>query len=271
VLADELALVPGWPDGVRGKRLAFVRHAEGWHNKDAREVPNYFEDELGLTTRYWDASLTPEGEAQAQRLAEHIQRDSSAPFDLVAVSPMTRTLQTASIAFANASGARVPFVATSLARERVGHHACDGRRDRSILQAEFPHVDFGEIVSEKDEMWENKEGTLPPIELGTFALPPLLPPPRPSRLLRSRLRSLVPAVLPSDRESTLCALRAQRLLQWLWERPERHIAVVSHWVFLQHLFRPFSHHPEFEERFGNAELRRTTLVRRSEASGRDEL
>ena len=120
------------------------------------------------------------------------------------------------------------MVATSLARERVGNHSCDGRRRRSELALDFPAVDFVEVEAEDDDMWPHKED--PPHG----------------------------AVLPQY--SSCCLARAQRLLQWLWERPEKDIAVVTHWVFLQHLLRPY---PELADAkpFGNAELRHVTLVR----------
>jgi len=219
-----LALAPGWQaDLPAAKKLVFIRHAEGWHNKDAREIPNYFKDELGLAStslKYSDAALTPEGETQCAALASRLQEHAGS-LELVAVSPMTRALQTATLAFPSAS-ARPPFVATSLARERVWLHACDGRRPRSELQRDFAHVDFSEVTSEMDEMFEHKENE------------------------------------PSDRNSTRCAERATRLLRWLHARPEKGIAVVSHWVFLTHLFRPFAH-AEFEQPFGNAEARLATL------------
>ena len=245
-----LALSPGWhADLPAAKKLVFIRHAEGWHNKDAREIPNYFKDELGLAStslKYWDAALTPEGETQCAALALRLQEQVGS-LELVAVSPMTRALQTATLAFPNAS-ARPPFLATSLARERVWLHACDGRRPRSELQRDFAHVDFGEVTSEIDEMFELKENE------------------------------------PSDRNSTRCAERATRLLQWLHARPEQGIAVVSHWVFLTHLFQPFAH-AEFRQPFGNAEARLVTLfvpgigkrhvgssqVAREERTDRDEL
>lgn len=45
--AAELTLLPGWPsvaelDETQVKRLTFIRHAEGWHNKDGREKANYY-------------------------------------------------------------------------------------------------------------------------------------------------------------------------------------------------------------------------------------
>ena len=105
---------------------------------------------------------------------------------------MTRTLQTASLAFPDipepAAGraplVRPPFVATSLARERIGNHSCDGRRERVALEGEFPHVDFSEVADGADEMWEHKE------------------------------------VEPDGMNSTACGARAGRLLAWLWRRRE---------------------------------------------------
>lgn len=230
-----LALVPGWQYSASHvfKRLSLIRHAEGWHNKDHRELPNYDTDKLGHTMHYWDAKLTPDGEAQAARLSTELapQLQAGLP-QLVVVSPLTRTLQTASIAFPS-GGPRPPMVATSLARERIGLHTCDRRRPRSALAVEFPHVDFSEVTSEEDEMWDHKED-----------------PPNGSHL---------------PQYSTRCSARASRLLEWLWRRPETDLALVSHWVFLRHLLRPFDH-PELHQTFGNAEQRQVTLLLRN-ASG----
>jgi len=239
--ATDLELVRGWPEQTLGsgaKRLTLIRHAEALHNRDAREIPNYFADGLGYTQAYWDASLTPHGEDQARLLAGKLQwRQEKGSPQLVVVSPMTRTLQTASLAFLDipnpASGRaplrRPPFVATSLARERMGNHTCDGRRERAALAADFPHVDFSEVADGPDDMWDHKE------------------------------------MEPDDMDSTACAARAERLLRWLWERPESEIAVVSHWVFLSHLLRPHALPAEFVK-IGNAEMRFVTLQLRNAAT-----
>jgi hypothetical protein len=60
------------------------------------------------------------------------------------------------------------------------------------------------------------------------------------------------------------------LLQWLHARPEKAIAVVSHWVFLRHLFSLFPA-PELIAEFGNAEMRVTTLLPEQASEARDEL
>lgn len=153
------------------------------------------------------------------------------------VSPLSRAIQTASIGFANATtstGVRVvapPFVATSLARERVWVHTCDRRRSRAVLEAQFAHVDFSEVAEGDDDMWAHKEDE------------------------------------PSADDSRAASQRARLLLQWLWERPERDIAIVTHWVFLRQLFRLFPVRREWSDRFGNVEMRHVTLTLSAEGSG----
>ena len=96
---QRLQLVPGWPHPPLTpniKLLTLVRHAEGLHNKDYREMPNYLTDGLGHTKRYWDAPLTADGEEQARRLSQETRaRQENGLPELIAVSPMTRALQTA--------------------------------------------------------------------------------------------------------------------------------------------------------------------------------
>ena len=196
-------------------------------SQDYYEKPNYMEDGLGETETYWDARLTPAGEEQSAGLAKQVQQlqASGVSIDLVAVSPLTRAIQTASIGFASP---RPPFVSTSLCRERVWTHQCDRRRSRAILEGEFPWVDFSQIQPGEDEMWDAQKENM-----------------------------------PHPQNSTACRARGVRFLDWLWARPESSIAVVSHWMFLQHLF---SHYPEDEElnaNWTNAELRTVTLLRRS--------
>ena len=241
-------LQPGWPPleqleaGV-AKRLTLIRHAEGWHNKDGREMANYYSDKLFTTDTYWDARLTPEGEKQAYLIAVKQQwRQQKGLPEVVVVSPLTRAIQTATIGFPNTTTANgikfvaPPFVATSLARERIWIHSCDRRRPRHELEAEFPHVNFADVAHGDDEMWDNKEDQ------------------------------------PSADDSAACTARARALLEWLWARPEKDIAVVTHWVFLRQLFRMFPDRLEWSGPFGNAELRHVSLVRSVTApSNKDEV
>jgi broad specificity phosphatase PhoE len=233
----ELALVHGWVDHppAGSKQLLLIRHAEGWHNKDARELPNYFVDGLGHTERYRDARLTPQGESEAEALRQTLLARSLARPELVAVSPLTRALETATIAFGNGTGAP-RYVATSLARERIWDHTCDWRRPRHVLEREFPHCSFGELAEgDHDEMWAAKEDD----DGGV----------RDARTWNS----------------SAVAARARALLRWLHAREESTAAVVSHWVFLSHLTRPHGD-AALAAPFNNAEVRLATLLPRTSAA-----
>ena len=155
--------------------------AQGTHNA-AEEVTKLeppdavlLEENSGRT--YWDAPLTPKGQAQAAALRRSLQaeRRLSPPaaasggadgaavprLELVVSSTLRRALETATIVFDTASRnskpAGVRWVATELCRERVANFTCDGRSDRSALQQQFPHFDFGEVAEEADPMWAEKE------------------------------------------------------------------------------------------------------------------
>lgn len=197
----------------------FIRHAEGWHNKDERELPNWGSDKLGLTAAYRDARLTPRGIEQCAALRAKLDTDPSyVPPDVVVVSPLTRAIETATLTFPTGP---FPFVATELARERIAAHECDHRSTRSQLAAAHPYIDLSQIAHDEDLEWLDKED------------------------------------IPDEYDSTACKQRGIDLLAWLWRRSERRIAVVSHWVFLSHLFRQFTTLPI--EQFGNAEMRTVTL------------
>jgi len=204
------------------KTIYFVRHAEGIHNRDSREIPN-FHDTLSKTMAYWDAPLTSVGEAQGEALAEKVAT-LKVPPELVVVSPLRRAIHTAQLGFrpeGNESSAP-PFLCTELARERISFHTCDGRRRLTEITEDYPFVDFSEVDSEEDLMWEQKED------------------------------------VPDDGASVACATRAVKLLEWLQARPEQTIAVVSHWVFYTHLFRLFED-KDLQTKFGNAEMRPVVL------------
>ena len=66
--------------------------------------------------------------------------------DLVVVSPFTRTIQTAFLGLGRAdTPGAPPFVATELARERIGPYTCDAHRPLTDLRRDFPGVDFSRV------------------------------------------------------------------------------------------------------------------------------
>ena len=140
----------------RCKTLYLIRHAEGLHNqakanatRDRTHSPPYavlFENVTGRT--YWDAALTPQGRSQCEeaRLKMLVSEAAFAEPEVVVVSPLTRTLQTASLIYE--PGSR-PFVASELCREKVDVYICEGRRNVSELRKEFTHVDFSSVETDE--------------------------------------------------------------------------------------------------------------------------
>lgn len=118
---------------------------------------------------YWDAPLTENGIEQCRRLRKELsvrpsQGRTFTHFDLVVVSPLTRTLESAQHIFGpprkpgvpaflaerfeNTELPRPKFLVREECRERLSN-ACDGRRPIRELMVDFPDFDFSEI--EKDE------------------------------------------------------------------------------------------------------------------------
>ena len=123
------------------RRVVLYRHGQGEHN--VKSTPN----RLGLP----DPPLTPQGEAEARAIFDDAGlHDDDVAFepDLVFVSPLWRTLQTATLALASArlsgalSGKACPLLALESVREGMNRHACNHRGPISAARAAFPGVDF---------------------------------------------------------------------------------------------------------------------------------
>ncbi len=154
------------------KRMYVVRHAEGWHNvnKEYKSIENL------------DARLTPLGKDQCYKLRDELKNiaagdtvigsdrykqswkflmDGSDESEIcVVVSPMTRCIQTALLAFDfwtpaegnSESGERVPFFGLEAVRETVNYN-CDRRRRIAEVADEFPQIDFSFCQDDEDEIW----------------------------------------------------------------------------------------------------------------------
>lgn len=178
------------------KLIFFVRHAEGTHNAAARDKNEEFRKNLFNSPTLWDAPLTPTGLEQCARLKSEID-SVGADVDLIVVSPLTRTLQTASLSFGT-SQPLTPMLACETCRERIAVYTSEGRAQLSELKPKWPLVDFSQILSEEDKMFSQKE------------------------------------------DDKVVAERALVFMNWLMQRPERRIAVVSHSVFLQNMYKNYS-------------------------------
>lgn len=129
--------VQAWPLH-RSKVVYFVRHAEALHN-EAFKVRGRaaYEDPCFL-----DPELTALGVQQCRALKPLAARVQGS-LDLLVVSPLRRTLETAVHTFDKLEG--TPWVAHELVRERIGRNTCDRRRALSIIKAEHPAVDFSQV------------------------------------------------------------------------------------------------------------------------------
>ncbi|KAJ1447030.1 histidine phosphatase superfamily [Pelagophyceae sp. CCMP2097] len=241
----------------RTKKVHFIRHAEGHHN--VATIASCGDHSVLLRGdaparehEYYDARLTEIGIAQAKKLKTHLsQRPSQGrpftTFDLVVVSPLTRTLETARHIFGRGRSPGKPafldegsemnidegiyghiaaprMLVREECRERFGHYVCDGRRPIRELYDEFGDFDFSEVQYDEDSFYTD------------------------------------------ERESDqACCDRALAFLEWLNKRPEKCIAVVTHSSFLRHLFGQFGGNLErgdadnLRKLAGNCELRSVVM------------
>ncbi|MCL7026684.1 hypothetical protein MKW94_016046, partial [Papaver nudicaule] len=227
----------------RTKTLHLVRHAQGVHNVEGEKDFSAYKSE-----EFFDAQLTPLGWQQVDNLHKHVHESGlSNKVELVIVSPMLRTLQTAVGSFGaggdadgkdvpplmvanagNSSRSAIPslnappFVAVELCREQMGVHPCDRRRNITEYQTIFPAIDFS-LAS----IWQ--------------------------LMLYSNFCSCISIEDEEDvlwkadvRESKVSvATRGMEFVNWLWTRKEKEIAVVSHSAFLLQTLAAFGNdcHP----------------------------
>ncbi|ESW09662.1 hypothetical protein PHAVU_009G145700 [Phaseolus vulgaris] len=231
----------------RCKTLHLVRHAQGFHNVEGEK-----DFEAYKSYDLFDANLTPLGWKQVENLRGHVKASGlSKTIELVIVSPLLRTMQTAVGVFggeactdetgvpplmnndvgdsgrpAISSLNAPPFIAVELCREHLGVHPCDKRRSITDYRHMFPAIDFSLIENDEDILWK-------------------------------------PDIREKNEE---VAARGLKFLEWLWTRKEKEIAVVTHSGFLFRSLSAFGNdcHPtvksEICTHFANCELRSMVVV-----------
>ncbi|KAH7062271.1 histidine phosphatase superfamily, partial [Macrophomina phaseolina] len=164
--------------------LILIRHAEALHNVDKDySIPDPVLSQLGLQ--------------QCVQLRDHLRQHLplADQAELIVVSPMRRTLQTALLGLDWLIEKGVP-VRLDAGWQENSSKPCDTGTPTSVLQSEFPEFDFSVV----DPTYPEKVN----------------PPTNPYAFTRHAV-----------------VRRGQTCLEWLYTRPEKVIIVVSHSGFLR--------------------------------------
>lgn len=192
----------------QAKRVMWVRHAQGIHN--AAELALGKAEWESVECRkdaYFDANLNEIGVEQSKVLQFALNgplTTRALKVDLIIVSPLSRAIETAQIAFESVWN-DVPVVAVELARERFGKNICDKRRPVSELKRLFPRVDFDSCMDGEHDALHDAEVRESPEQV---------------------------------------AERVKRLMHWIMQLPYDSIAVVGHSDYMSHasVVAGFPHH-----------------------------
>ena len=128
------------------KNILCIRHGRAVHNVLCDEIG----EEAYFLKESYDAPLVEEGILQAKELGNNSKQLKN--IDIVFVSPLTRTLQTAENIFEK--NQKVKIVALDKIKEfPQGIDICNKRRNRIELKEKFKKVDFSLLDSDSDQMW----------------------------------------------------------------------------------------------------------------------
>jgi len=256
----------------RCKTIHLVRHAQGIHNVEGEKNHKAY-----LSEDLFDAHLTPLGWQQVDNLHKHVNASGiSNRIELVVVSPLLRTLQTAVGTFGGEGykdGVNTPLLMTAGA----------GNSDRPAI-SRLNRPPFIAVESCREHLvcllfyllhdWHF-------LEMKTFAMflvQGVHPCDRRSNI--TKYRELFPAIdfslietdedvlwKPDIREEDKdIATRGVKFFNWLSTRKEKEIAVVTHSGFLYQTLNSFGNDcdpsvkNEISKKFVNCELRSFVLV-----------
>ena len=130
------------------KTLYCIRHGEALHN----ELYKIKGSQVFYNKDYIDTVLTPKGETQSLDLGKYWLNKNE--IELVIVSPLKRTLQTAYNIFKDTD---IPIISLEFTREYpMGLHTCNKRSNLEELKILYPTIDFSTIFENKDMLWNDK-------------------------------------------------------------------------------------------------------------------
>lgn len=197
------------------KIVHFQRHATGWHNVYGEpDQKEYLREDLV------DATLSDGGLEECS----DVPTGSAKTAELLLVSPMRRTLQTASLSFPHLMGS-IPWLALESLREVTGMHPCDRRLPIPQHEETHSHVDFSLVEDVHDPMYQQYTDVgmrEPDVDVMT---------------------------------------RCERFLSFLQTRPETEVVVCTHSAYLLVLFNKMftDQAPEHRTKYRNCEIRSYTV------------
>jgi len=132
------------------KLLYLIRHGKALHNDKFIEMN--MDVNAFRIPEVIDSPLTEEGHYQSINLGNNWENKYD--IELVLVSPLTRTLETAMNIFGETN---IPIISKEFLREYpIGRDTCNKRSDISILKNKFPKINF-DIDQNKDIYWKENE------------------------------------------------------------------------------------------------------------------
>jgi len=171
---------------LQRSRIWFIRHGESTVNAASRQYRQQgLSQDAYYESRFFDPELTTAGREQAAAVTTQLQSELAQNAltqhaQLVIVSPMRRTLETATLAVLPVVGppeGRTQWVALDSVREAMTGEVhvesgkfvpksfpdpkpCNSRRPVSEVRTEFPHVDFSHCAEDDPlDPRESIEGT----------------------------------------------------------------------------------------------------------------
>ena len=131
------------------KNIYCIRHGEALHNVLFWEIGEK------VYLLYRDTPLTSVGVGQAQQLGESMFSFGHTDIDLIIVSPLLRTLQTADNIFKKKN---IPMLALDCVMEYPqGLDQCNHRKTIKEYKYCYPNVDFSHIEYDEEPFWKKYE------------------------------------------------------------------------------------------------------------------
>lgn len=217
------------------KRLVLIRHGRTFMNEYLSTPGSKWGDEnfTDIFTKeeneeyYRDSPLTMLGQNQAKQLLVSANKEEGEEststiwnnVDLVVTSPLTRTLQTMELGvlpmIVKKETTTTPIVALPLASERI-YLISDIGTDTNILSTQFPMVDFTSEFHSSINWWESKDD-------------------EEEEYVEWRPFDKNQTYACKGETPTQFQKRMMALYDWLDQRPESTIVLISHWGVIRYL------------------------------------